>query len=117
VIDHYHIYRALGWDELEAELLLDGGEHGWVGPISVGGGGVGLFGAGVEGEVVGALEAGLVDDRLSVGGGAEERGVGELVDGDGCGVEFAVVPVVQSGELAGFAFFCRSELWAAFGDD
>ena len=75
MVDDDYFYRAFGGDELEAELLLDGGEHGWVGF----GGGVGcggLFGAGVEGEVVGAFEAGLVDDLLSVGGGDEEMGSG-----------------------------------------
>ncbi len=39
--------------------------------------------------------------------------MGELVDGYGGGGELAV----QGGESGGFAFFCGSELWAAFGDD
>ena len=31
VVDDDYFYGTFGGDELEAELLLDGGEHGWVG--------------------------------------------------------------------------------------
>jgi hypothetical protein len=31
VVDDDYFYRAFGGDELEAELLLDGDERGWVG--------------------------------------------------------------------------------------
>jgi hypothetical protein len=44
VVDDDYLYRAFGGDESEAELLLDGGEHGWVG-FYCGVDGGGLLGA------------------------------------------------------------------------
>ena len=69
--------------QLQAELLLECGENGrqtrtsflcWVG----------LLLCPVEGEVVGSLEAGLVDDLESINRRPERR-VGEVVERDGGG--------------------------------
>ena len=44
VVDDNYFYWTSGGNELEAELLLDGSGHGWVG-LGGGVGGGGLFGA------------------------------------------------------------------------
>jgi hypothetical protein len=66
VVDHQDIERRLGGFELQAQLLLDGGEDGRPDLLIRGRLVSGRIGIPGEREVVLALEAGAVDDGASL---------------------------------------------------
>jgi hypothetical protein len=110
VVDDENVGGRFDGFELEAQLLLDGGEEAGGG---VGFGGVGLVGGEFQGEVVAAGEVGLVDDGA---GEFELHLEGEVAHGVALEVEDPLIAGAAAMLVGWGVGVDRGEFRAAFGD-